>query len=557
MNTKAQSVKNSLKELAPALIISFVFNYMLFLYEPINTYSSNKMSFWFDFKILIPLILIMFGIFFVISAAIFTGVYLICRKVGKPMMFKILVAAVIFLFLPLYIQESFFNFGLPVLDGTPIAWSTYMNIDLYWLIFTVCCGLIFVCCIKKFGIDKILKYTSLLSLAFFVMLTSSLVVTVLQNDSLKEKNNIIATNNNFSTMSSEKNFVVFVVDTVSAGKFDEILSENPQYSDVFKDFTLYTNTMSVYPYTSYAIPLILTGQVSRNESIYEDFSTNAYNNSPLFSALEKNNYDINLYESEIYWSGDKKFNIKNGNSIYNCPINYSNFLYNELKYIWFKFAPYTLKKYSNIETLDLTFGVDPKGNAFNQSNDSFYEMVRENPNIEKQQRNVFQFIHTEGAHLPFVYDENVNRIKGGTSYTDSVKATITTLKTYIDRLKANGIYDNTAIVIVGDHGHTDNHDFNPIEITRLNPVLLIKGINENHELFRNDLPLIQSDLIDAYSQLLDGKQSTDLFADITNPRTRTVLVHNLDFVFQEYTTDGKVTEYDKFIPTGNVYEYPK
>lgn len=473
------------------------------------------------------------------------------------MPYKILTVIFFFLFFPLYIQNTFLNSELPILDGSPIIWGDYVHFDLYWLLFTVCLGAIFIYCIIKFGIDKILKYSSLITLAVFVMLTAGMVATILENGALKSKNNIIITNENFNTMSSEKNFVIFVVDTVSAGAFDEVLYESQKYADIFDDFTFYTDVMSVYPYTIYSIPLILTGQTSKAESSYENFCTNAYNNSPLFSTLDEKDYDINLYEENLYWMGERNFDILNGDSIYEYDVKFGGFS-NQLRYLWFKFVPYTLKRFSNIESVDFKFGAIIRSDAFSWKNDYFYKMVIENPEIEKQQRNTFQFIHTEGAHMPFIYDENVNKVEGGTSYNESIKATITTIKAYIDRLKTNGLYDNTTIIIIADHGNTDTGDEQDIDLlSRLNPILLIKGVNEKHELIRSDLPLIQTDLMDAYQQLLDGKQSTDLFTDIEKSRTRTVLTHINEYTFTEYTTDGKAREYDKFKPTGNVYENPQ
>lgn len=553
MKIKNQTFKDYLKELAPAYIISFTLCYMLFFFEPINTYASNMLDFNYDLKIYIIPVLELFGILFIGLAILVSTVYFICRKFKNMLPYKIFTAILIFLFFPLYIQNTFLNSFLPVLDGGQIDWSKYIHYDLLWLTFTFFFGIIYIFCIKKFTIDKILKYFSLVSLAVFVMLTSGLIATITSNNALGSKNNIITTNKNFSTMSCEKNFIIFVADSVSAGTFNELLSENPEYTDIFEDFTFYTDTMSVYPYTNYSIPLILTGKASKSETTYEDFCTNEYNNSPLFYALDERNYDINLYEDYLYWKGERNFNIQNGDSIYGNDIDFGGFS-NELRYVWFKFAPYTLKQFANIESIDFKFGSIIRNDAFRWHNDSFYQMVKDNPDIEIQQRNVFQFIHTEGAHLPWVYDENVIN-RGTTSYNDSVKATITTMKAYIERLKNNGIYDNSVIIIMADHGITDDMDY-PSNLTRQNPILLIKGINEKHELIRNDLPISQMDLMTAYLELLDGKQSGELFSDIKKPRTRTVLIHNTDMNLTEYVTDGKATEYDKFKPTGNVYPYP-
>ena len=50
--------KIDLKYLTFAFIISFVLSFMLYLYEPLLTYSSNINDFWFDFNLMISNIIL-------------------------------------------------------------------------------------------------------------------------------------------------------------------------------------------------------------------------------------------------------------------------------------------------------------------------------------------------------------------------------------------------------------------------------------------------------------------------------------------------------------------
>lgn len=54
----------------------------------------------------------------------------------------------------------------------------------------------------------------------------------------------------------------------------------------------------------------------------------------------------------------------------------------------------------------------------------------------------------------------------------------------------------------------------------VNLIPYIKGIQETHpEMIRLDKPISFTDLGSAYNQLLQGQPSTELFADISYPRT--------------------------------------
>ena len=59
-------MKNNIKNLMPAYILSFVISFMLYVYEPILIYSSNVNDFWFDFKT-------MFGAILICSLVLFFG----------------------------------------------------------------------------------------------------------------------------------------------------------------------------------------------------------------------------------------------------------------------------------------------------------------------------------------------------------------------------------------------------------------------------------------------------------------------------------------------------
>ncbi len=56
---------------------------------------------------------------------------------------------------------------------------------------------------------------------------------------------------------------------------------------------------------------------------------------------------------------------------------------------------------------------------------------------------------------------------------------------------------------MADHGHGSGFDDNPI--------FFAKGINEHHEMQINDAPISYDDLQEAYSRLLAGKSSGELF----------------------------------------------
>lgn len=223
-----------------------------------------------------------------------------------------------------------------------------------------------------------------------------------------------------------------------------------------------------------------------------------------------------------------------------------------MRYVWFKYLPYRFKKVSDIENLDFGQTVE----KFRWGNDALHSEFNNVPALSLTSGEQFRFIHAEGAHVPLDMDENFNRI-GNCTYIQKTTATAKLIAEFIERLKKNRVYDNSAIIIMADHGYQPlNGAPDNYILSRFNPILLIKGVNEKHDFAISDKPVSYFDLPQAYTDLLDGKQSAELFPEAEYPRTRTVIWYEIykEEHMVEYATDGKATEWDKFRETGNVYD---
>ena len=47
-------MKKLLKDMMPVTILAFLASFIVYIYEPIITYSTNVNDFWFDFKLASP-----------------------------------------------------------------------------------------------------------------------------------------------------------------------------------------------------------------------------------------------------------------------------------------------------------------------------------------------------------------------------------------------------------------------------------------------------------------------------------------------------------------------
>ena len=65
-----------------------------------------------------------------------------------------------------------------------------------------------------------------------------------------------------------------------------------------------------------------------------------------------------------------------------------------------------------------------------------------------------------------------------------MEASVTLAERYLSALKKSGTYDNTAIIVMSDHGFNqdiDNADMGDNPFMRQCGLLLIKGVGEKHD----------------------------------------------------------------------------
>ena len=540
-------MKKVLKNMIPAFLLSFLTSFMLFIYEPIITYTANVNDFWFDSGLMLPSILLFFTILFCGMFLLYSIIYLFSHLIKKEIIYKVVLAISIVFFVYIYIQGNFLVGHLPSLDGTTIEWSNYTKDGIVSIIVLSIVLLAEIIAIIKLSINKTLKINCYLMCAIFIMLLTSFVSSLTKPDFYKDKTMATATYDNINNVSSNKNYIIFLADAVDSLRFAEITDDE----NIFKDFTYYQDTLSGYTYTRDSIPFIFSGIWNKNEMEFSEYSTKAYNDSPILNRLKKENYQLNMYEKEIVWNSRKAEEISNL-YIYNNNLDNISFFKQLAKYIGFKYLPFQLKKYSRIERADFDLcRIETEKQFYDWFNPEIYKMIKEN-NLDTIDQKYFQYIHIEGGHVPFDNNEEVETIpEEEGDYDKKMKATAKIIETYIQRLKDAGVYDNSVIIVLADHGYWTSERGN-----RHNPILYIKGFNEHHDLYTSELPISYEDLSDAFLELLDGKKSDELFSRIDKNRVRVFLDNppEGEDSMPEFEQHGKAWEKKTIVETGTKYE---
>ncbi len=498
----------------------------------------------------------MTSMIFLLSISILFLLNIIIYKTNKKA-YIILNIILYILFFISYIEGNYLSYALPVLNGETINYSKFIINNYFSIILEISIIVISIILIKKYKIENYLKYSFYISIAIFFMLTASLVSSLITSDAFTASKNDFyssATNANLNKYSSNNNFIILLLDAVDSASFKNAMDNHPELSASLKDFTYYKDTMSMYPFTLYSIPEILTGINYENEKSYTDYYVDSMKKSTLLKELYNNNYEVNIYETEFYFYDSEALKISNIINSKNM-LDYGEYMENQIRYDLFKYLPYYLKKKAKIEKLDfLSTKVQKDDSFFNDDPKRFNKMINSNT-VEYDDKNNFKFIHLTGAHVPFYFDINLNE-KPHATYYDEIDGCLSLVNNYINYLKNNNIYDNSIIMIMADHGFHYDELNEPTIAGRQNPILFIKGINETHKkMIESDKSISYDDLSSAYIDLINNKKNKELFSNISTNRKRRYLYYRYesDEHIYEMETNGKAWETDKIIKTGKEY----
>lgn len=542
-------MKKFVKDMLPAFVIGFILSFMLFIYEPITMFANNPNDLWFDIKTLLPVVGLLFVSCLVIVISAYLLFYFLAKKVlKKDNIYKYLLIIGFILLITTYIEGNYLVGMLPVLDGTAIIWSDYTKASIISLVVLIIITIIASILIKKIKLDKTITSLKYVSLAIGAMLLMSLLTTTMTTADLNKDINVTATTKNLENYSDDENFIIFLLDAVDSKMFDNVVKEN-KHAQLFKDFTYYPDTMAAYPFTRDSIPFILSGIWNNNEEEFAKYYVKALDNSKLLESLYNNNYDVNIYDTEILYNSKNATKIKN--LTLNNKYNFRLFANQEIKYSLFKYLPFYLKKYSHIESMDFNKTKIVENDVFDLDDIVYYENYLEKQLVKKDNKQ-FKFIHIEGGHVPFNLSEDVKYIKDGAgTYDQKLEGCIKIVEKYLNKLKESNVYNNSNIIIMADHGYS----FIGAE-GRQNPILYIKGKNEEHKKMNvSDKAISYTDLNNAYTDLLNGKKSNELFKDITDKRDRRYLfyIYNQEDHMIEYTQTGKAWDLNTLVKTGKEF----
>ncbi len=460
------------------------------LLVPLELYIKNASELWFSFKDILK--------YFLSNTAqcilVLVVLYFICwRKKIRVIYLSLLFG----LLLGVFLQSYFLNLNYGLIDGHEIKWEEYKWQGIInTFIWLVCLGESFVIFRRlKFDENKIRKYVKPISFGIisiqcvvliFSFIKNPLPATVFEG---KKAINVLTTKDMF-TISSKDNIIVFLLDAFDAKIFEEIMIKDPEIIDKLTGFTFYPDTTSVYGYTDYSLPQILTGKVFYNDRPYAEYFQEAWKDNPYYQKLLQNNFDIGIYTdgSHVYKEAPIS-NLKNESVVFN---NDSMRSFHNL--MLFRMMPHFVKKeFYDYDPNDKKRLIGNRNLQVYKADDRKFYLNLKNSLKYRHNKNCFRFYHLVGAHYPFVLDRNLKHLPEnmkGNQYEQCVGVLKIVLE-YIEQMKFKGVFNNSTFVIMSDHGDHNKIWSRPLLCIKY-PVSNVKKMSVSNDSisFSHFLPLL-------------------------------------------------------------------
>lgn len=281
--------------------------------------------------------------------------------------------------------------------------------------------------------------------------------------------------NGATELSSDENIVVFLTDRLDAEWMETLLDDYPELNDELEGFTFYKNNISGYTNTFPSVPQMLTAH-KYDGGEWVPYLDEGWAGQTVPRVLHDNGYTVNmLIDSSTTFSSYKNIadqcdNIESaGNYVDYNYFGPHGILRTMGHFSLGKLSPYLVKgmlmngynsdfssKFYTItnnvpERFDASIGTD--------SDMKIYNYVKDKGINTNSKSKTFTFIHLDFMHdvsedLSSLYDG----FEGEADKYTSARGGFELLNTYFDEMKKAGVYDNSTIVVLGDHGHP------PVEI---------------------------------------------------------------------------------------------
>ena len=457
----------------------------ILLFTPLTLYVGNVD----EFTTSILSILNIYLLPTVTLIALFTLVGVLLARTMFPRYLIILAMTSILL----WIQGNLLVWEYGLLDGRSIDWAKESWRG--WLDLGIWGGGLIFAMVFSNRVGSLIIRTAV---AIFALQLSLTLFTVSQSSSaFSEKSQFGAAPaalDKIYQFSSKGNVLHIIADGFQSDIFEEIINDSKDgklLANALDGFVFFKENMGAFPFTHMSIPAILSGKVYQNQKPREAFLNETIGGKSILNEAYAAGHEIDLAVPEDLAHLYKRSNYTNA---YMVPTNkhVTDWEYDIrdaaklFDLTLFRLSPHFLKKYvyndqlwliqlllSDKKYMGLTFF----------SHTAFLRQLRDSISVEREAP-VYKFIHLMLSHNPMVTNENCEYAgqvlpTARSAVKNQARCGLAEVVSLLEKMKELGIYDNTTIILMADHGAwvapqglTDRAGPDGINIVKNNPEIV-------------------------------------------------------------------------------------
>lgn len=424
-----------------ALVLTF------FFFSPTEMVLLNARSFEFSaIGVLMPIM----GLFSV--AAILLGSVVLALFRGR--LHNLLLALCLSVTLCLYVQGTFMAGITPALSGDAVNWSAMkkqmiVNIAVWAVMFSIPFVLL--------HFKQVWSYARILLPVLFLVMQLTGFVSLLGQPGATNTEVGYLSNDGICDYSDQGNTLVFMLDRLDHDYIDGVLEDDPQFFDRLDGFIRYDNAISRFAHTRPAMNYMLTGY---DRTLFQEDAAGFFEHSwddgerHILKDLTDAGYCVNLYGFIQSLLGRNYA----GFTPYVSNIRQTNDNIDPVRIIQratvlsaYRSFPLAMKRLFYKSTPWFNYVYKKKGTNYDTDETVFDQMMSDMTVQSNGKR--FKFYEFDGSHTPYRLNADGTKSGGTTDVITQTKGCFEILLRAFDRMKQAGIYRDTAIIILADHGN--------------------------------------------------------------------------------------------------------
>ncbi len=487
------------------MVVAAAASATVLLFSPANVYYRNALEFPLRFRDALPYLLLLT----VAATLLTTGLVSVLKSAWRAPAVSLLLGIAV----SAWIQGNLLTWNYGSLDGREIDWSAspWRGVvdGAVWLAVLIGAAL---------GWRVVSRHARDGALGLLAVQLVGAMVTAKTNDTPS----YVLHDFDFDVecrLSSKRNAVVLVLDGLQGTEFATVIAEHPTLVSTFQGFTYFRDALADFSITHSSIPAILTARRYDNSQSYVSFVEEAYNSSSsLPKRLRQNGFIVDIYAlSKALWSDPAVLS--------NLPAESRGLraIGGNLAFLVdlgvFRCAPHPLKRvvYAKQSWLlprlavHLGFGSrTPMATTGILSNAMFIADLTGKAAADGRLEDapVFKFFHVQGPHPPLSVDDTgrpAELVFSAENYRKAVIGSIRIAGLLLEFMRRKGLYDESLILIVSDHGGgvpvvlppalaAGAGPQGPTIRSRALPLVLVKPIGAHGSLRVSDAPVQLSDI---------------------------------------------------------------